>query len=90
MLPRTSLNRQLRSQSTYQPPSPPRAQQPNPHGNFYKQFGRPVAKNFLIAVLTYQVLYYSWMKLESIEVKQEKGGEMHALEGELKGLTKGA
>lgn len=76
-------------QSTYQAPDPPRSQRPNPHGNFYKQFGRPVAKNFLIGMLTFQVLYWSWLKLESIEVKQEKGNEMQLLEGELRGLTKG-
>jgi len=79
-----------RKQSTgsYQPPSSPGQQgQGNPHGDFYKTFGRPVIKNFLIAVLTYQLIYYSWKKLESIEVKREKEDEMKALEGELRGLT---
>lgn len=88
-LPRNNIHTQLRRQSGYQAPSPPGAQQSNPHRDFYKQFSRPVAKNFLIAVLTYQVLYYAWLKMESIEVKEEKGSEMKALEGELKGLTKG-
>ncbi|KAK4542081.1 hypothetical protein LTR36_007112 [Oleoguttula mirabilis] len=89
LVPRTFHMQQLRTQSTYQPPDPPRAQQPNPHRDFYKQFSRPIVKSFLIAVLTYQVLYYSFNKLESIEVKQEKGNEMQALEAELRGLTKG-
>ena len=52
-------------------------------------FGRPIAKNFLIAVCTYQVLYWSWLKLESLEIKQEKEDEMRSLEGELRSLTKG-
>ena len=77
-----------RPQSTYQAPTPPRSQESNPHRNFYKTFGRPVIKNFLVAVLTYQVLYYSWMYLESMEVQEQKGAEIKALEGEIKGLTK--
>ncbi|KAK5132458.1 hypothetical protein LTR08_009069 [Meristemomyces frigidus] len=79
---------QARTQATYQAPTPPRSQQPNPHRNFYKQFGRPVIKNFLVAVMTYQVLYYSWMYLEAGEVQEQKGAEIKALEGEIKGLSK--
>jgi len=41
---------------------------------FYQDFGRPIAKVFLGALFTYQVLYWSWLKLESIEVKREKNG----------------
>ena len=87
---RTVFPRMIRRpQSTYQAPTPPRSQkEPNPHRDFYKQFGRPVVKNFLVAVMTYQVLYYSWMYLESVEVQEQKGAEIKALEGEIKGLTK--
>jgi len=74
----------LQSQSTYQSPTPPKK---SAHSDFYKTFGRPLAKNFLIAVAVYQVLYYSWLKMESMEEKQEKEGEMRSLEGQLKGLT---
>lgn len=49
--------------------------------------GRAVAYNFLIAMVTFQVLYWSWLKLESIEVKQEKQTELDALESEVKTLT---
>ncbi|KAK3066642.1 hypothetical protein LTR53_016927 [Teratosphaeriaceae sp. CCFEE 6253] len=77
-----------RHQSTYQAPDPPQSQQkPNPHGNFYKTFGRPLAKTFLIAVATYQVLYVSWLKLESIETKRDKEAEMRSLKVELQNLT---
>jgi hypothetical protein len=78
---------QRRSNSTYQPPQPPKSSS-NRHREFYKTFGRPIAKNFLIAVVTYQVLYWSWLKLESLEVKKEKEEEIQSLEGELKSLTK--
>ncbi|KAK5107954.1 hypothetical protein LTR62_000499 [Meristemomyces frigidus] len=77
----------LRQQSTYQPPTPPQSQQPNPHSNFYKVFGRPLAKTFLIAVATYQILYFSWSKLESMEIKDQKETAVRLLEGELKGLV---
>lgn len=84
--------RQRRWQSTQHaesaPPSQPRTQQkPNPHSNFYKTFGRPLVKNFLIATAVFQALYYGWAKLESIEVKQEKEREVRSLQGEIEGLT---
>lgn len=75
-----------RLQSTYQPPNAP-ASKPSPHSNFYKVFGRPLAKTFLIAVATYQVLYWSWAKLESIEAKHETEQEIKGLQGELRSLT---
>ncbi|KAK3691700.1 hypothetical protein LTR37_018493 [Vermiconidia calcicola] len=77
----------VRSNSTYQPPDPPKSSS-NRHGAFYKTFGRPVAKNFLIALFTYQVIYWSWLKLESLEVKKEKDDEIRSLEGELRSITK--
>nr|OQO23460.1 hypothetical protein B0A51_08707 [Rachicladosporium sp. CCFEE 5018] len=63
----------IRSQSTssYQPPKAPK---PNPHRDFYKNNGRPIFKSFLIAVATYEVIYWSWLKLESLETVQETNG----------------
>jgi len=85
---RSPQHLRLRPQSTYQPPSPPtRTQPPNPHGTFYKTFGLPLARTFLIAVATYQVMYISWSKLESMEVTREKEAEMRGLRGELEGLV---
>ncbi|KJX94557.1 hypothetical protein TI39_contig4175g00019 [Zymoseptoria brevis] len=69
-------------------PSPQATEKPNPHREFYRGgLGRAVAFNFLIAMTTFQALYWSWLKLESIEVKKEKGEEVQALEGELKTLV---
>lgn len=79
--------RTRRWQSSYQPPDPP-STTTNPHREFYKQFGRPVAKNFLIALCTYQLLYWSWLKLESLEFKKDKQDEIHAVETELRSLAK--
>ncbi|KAF2725674.1 hypothetical protein K431DRAFT_299997 [Polychaeton citri CBS 116435] len=73
-----------RSNASYQPPSPPSGDQSNPHRDFYKTFGRPVAKNFLIAFCTYQFLYWGWLKLESMEMRKEKEEELSRLEAELK------
>lgn len=67
---------------------PPEPSAPNPHKEFYRGgLGRAVFFNFLIATGTFQVLYWSWLKLESMEVKKEKGEEVKILEGELKGLV---
>ena len=41
---------------------------------FYKSFGWPVAKVFLGAVLTYQVTYLLWAKLEAEDSKEQKRG----------------
>lgn len=46
-----------------------------------------MARNFLIAMATFQVLYWTWLKLESIEIKQEKLEELKGLESEVKSLT---
>lgn len=77
-----------RPQSTYQPPTPPEPRTgKDRHRDFYKTFGRPLAKNFLIAVATYQILYFTWLKLESYETKREGEGEVKKVEGELKALV---
>ena len=78
---------QPRWNSTLPPSGPP--QSSNRHRAFYRTFGRPLGQNFLIAVVTFQVIYWSWLKLESLETKKERSEEIQALEGELKGLTKG-
>ncbi|KAI5245296.1 hypothetical protein E4T43_03394 [Aureobasidium subglaciale] len=81
-----STARTLRQQPIYQPPTPP--QEPdNPHRAFYKSFGRPIAKVFFMALFTYQVLHYSWMKLEAMEEKEDKTAELEGLEGKLREIT---
>lgn len=75
-----------RLESTYQPPTEPRSGRDR-HRDFYKTFGRPLAKNFLIAVATYQVLYFTWLKLESYETKREGEAEVKSVEGQLRGLV---
>lgn len=37
-------------------------------------FGRPLAKVFLVAMGTYQALYWTWLKLEAVEEEREKKG----------------
>lgn len=39
---------------------------------FYRSFGRPIAKVFLGAVVTYQTVYWVWVKLETDEIKDYK------------------
>lgn len=50
----------------------------------YKAFTRPFGKVFLGAVLVYQVIYWSWLKLEMDESKLEKNGTscfLHSAQG---------
>lgn len=42
---------------------------------FWMSYGRPIAKVFLGAWFTFQVLHYGWVKLESMEEKYDKDGE---------------
>lgn len=41
---------------------------------FYRSFGRPIAKVFLGAMFTYQIVYLLWHKLEIEEIKVRKNG----------------
>ena len=41
---------------------------------FYSTFSRPVAITAMVALLTYQIAYWAWMKLESIGQKESKQG----------------
>jgi hypothetical protein len=81
--------RQEQQQPQYQAPTQQSGEGINPHRAVYKSggAGRAVAFNFLIAMTTFQVLYWSWLKLESMEIQQEKGTELEVLEGELQKLT---
>ena len=54
---------------------------------FYKTFTRPIAKVLLLAVFTYQVVYWSWMKLEADEVREERNGTPMTLAYSSKGGT---
>ncbi|PYH35415.1 uncharacterized protein BO87DRAFT_375591 [Aspergillus neoniger CBS 115656] len=53
----------------------------------YKLFVSPFAKVFLGAIFTYQVIHWTWLKLEMDESKAEKNKEVEALEKKAKELT---
>lgn len=55
---------------------------------FYKTFTRPVLKVLLTAVVTYQIAYLGWMKLEQDEMKAERTQEVAALEAKVAELQK--
>ncbi|KAK0651895.1 hypothetical protein B0T16DRAFT_404959 [Cercophora newfieldiana] len=70
----TSRQQLTRTQpySSQQQPQPPKPKSAT--GEFYKTFTRPVAKTFLIAIFTYQLLYFGWAKLEQDEIKEDRTG----------------
>ncbi|KAJ5975248.1 hypothetical protein N7481_008955 [Penicillium waksmanii] len=53
----------------------------------YKTFMGPFGKVFLGAILTYQIIYWSWLKLEMDESKLEKNEEMAGLEKKARELA---
>jgi hypothetical protein len=74
-------------------PQPPQQQQQQPqqpslNAQFYRTFGRPIAKTFLLAVFTYQVAYYFWVRLEQNEIKGELQATINELEERVEQLEK--
>ncbi|KAH8909013.1 hypothetical protein BR93DRAFT_977104 [Coniochaeta sp. PMI_546] len=53
---------------------------------FYKTFTRPVAKCLLLAMFTYQLAYFAWVKLETDEIREERQAEVASLEEQVKNL----
>jgi hypothetical protein len=51
---------------------------------YYKSFSYPILKTFLIALFTYQIAYYAWLKLEIIEEKHGKLVEIGDLQEQLR------
>ncbi|KAI1214909.1 uncharacterized protein F4807DRAFT_455360 [Annulohypoxylon truncatum] len=63
-------------------------QEPSPNSQFYKTFGRPIAKVFLLAIFTYQLAYYFWVRLEHDEIKSEMRATITDLEARIEQLEK--
>ncbi|KAG5304889.1 hypothetical protein I7I50_05124 [Histoplasma capsulatum G186AR] len=60
---------------------------PSAHTSIYKNFGRAFAKVFLGGVLTYQIIYWAWMRLEVDEEKVMKNKEIAGLESKARELS---
>ncbi|KAF1845812.1 uncharacterized protein K460DRAFT_312609 [Cucurbitaria berberidis CBS 394.84] len=79
-----------RTYATEPPPPPPppnstsqQLKEPSRVGAYYKTFGSPLLKCFLGALFTYQIAYYAWFKLETIEEQHDKHTEIKELQYEL-------
>lgn len=53
-------------------------------GTFYRNNTYPVLKSFLVALFTYQLAYFVWLKLEIVEEKNEQKSTIRGLEEEVK------
>ncbi|KAI1131991.1 hypothetical protein F5Y10DRAFT_27199 [Nemania abortiva] len=58
------------------------------HKTFYKTFGRPIAKVFLMAIFTYQLAYYFWVKMEQDEIRTEMEATISDLEARIEQLER--
>lgn len=56
----------------------------NPHRAYYQTHGRALFKCLTLAFLTYQIVYWTWLTLETEEIKEGKNREVKGLEGELR------
>ncbi|KAJ4983860.1 hypothetical protein SVAN01_10664 [Stagonosporopsis vannaccii] len=84
LFPRISRrNLSIEPQPPTPTPQPPK--QPSKVGAFYRSFSAPILKCFLGALFTYQLAYFGWMKLETIEEAHDKRSEIKGLQEELAG-----
>lgn len=76
----------LHTPHTAKPPHLPQVPNSNheKQGAYYGSFGSPYLKCFLGALFTYQLAYYSWMKLEAVEEAHDKKTEIRDLQIELR------
>jgi predicted Holliday junction resolvase-like endonuclease len=57
---------------------------PHTQGAYYGTFGSPILKCFLGALFTYQLAYYLWYKLETVEERHDTRSEIAELQEELR------
>ncbi|KIH94284.1 hypothetical protein SPBR_09226 [Sporothrix brasiliensis 5110] len=63
--------------------------EPSAYSSFFKTFGRPIFKVCLMAIFTYQLVFFGWSKLEQDEIRSDKQAEITALETKVKELQEG-
>ncbi|KAF1929838.1 uncharacterized protein M421DRAFT_419610 [Didymella exigua CBS 183.55] len=85
--PRRNFTQTTRRSLDIEPPAPQpqEPKRPSKVGAFYKTFSAPLLKCFLGALFTYQLAYFAWMKLETIETAHDKNTEINELREELAG-----
>jgi hypothetical protein len=73
-----------------QPPPEPNSYYPEPqpsHRTFYRIYSRAIFKAFTLAFLTYQIVYWYWLTIESDEERDELEREIKGLEGAVRLLS---
>ncbi|KAI1169824.1 hypothetical protein F4777DRAFT_592427 [Nemania sp. FL0916] len=85
-IPRPSIAILRLPHARFSSSQPPQYQEPHGHRAFYKTFGRPIAKVFLMAIFVYQVAYFVWVKLEQDEMRAEAQAIISDLEARIEKL----
>ncbi|KAK2784691.1 hypothetical protein FQN52_008919 [Onygenales sp. PD_12] len=80
----SSSSRNTQQQQQQQPQD---SKPPSPHIAVYKSFTRPFLKVFLGGVLTYQIIYWGWLKLEMDEEKVKRNDEIAELEKKVREVS---
>jgi len=62
---------------------------PDARPSIYRTHGRALLKALTLAFLTYQVVYWTWLTLETEEIKDSKNREIRSLENEVRLLDEG-
>ncbi|KAI0167097.1 hypothetical protein GGR52DRAFT_88042 [Hypoxylon sp. FL1284] len=68
--------------------SQPSAREGSLNATFFKTFGRPMVKVFLLAVFVYQLAYFFWKRADHEDVKSDMRATISALEKRIEELEK--
>ncbi|ETS80358.1 hypothetical protein PFICI_07887 [Pestalotiopsis fici W106-1] len=82
--PRCSPRRLYSSSSSSEEAAKLRPSQQRP--SFWQTFSRPIFKVALMAIFTYQLVYYGWMKLETDEIRADAAATIADLEKRIESL----
>ncbi|KIX00271.1 uncharacterized protein Z518_10410 [Rhinocladiella mackenziei CBS 650.93] len=83
-VPFRSTSRSLNTTPPLRQPKSASNTSPEQPVNFYKVYGRALFKSLTLAFLSYQIAYWTWLTLETEDIKDQKNREIKSLEREVR------